>query len=214
MPKVHRKKARSDRYLIGARIPDEKVKKGYRIDKSKPCQPEHLPSYMEKDEIFCLKGEIYYHYTKYRSSRTETKVYPKPSQLTGSGFLSSVYSIGEDIPDTFEDITQLESWVEETKSTLEEIRDETQDKLDNMPYQLQEAPTGEILSNRIESLDEWISDLESVDIEPEDKEMWSQNFNEDNPESTAEDVEAAYQEYVAEFIEEKVGEMQTEYQGG
>lgn len=50
-------------------------------------------------------------------------------------------------------------------SDLEEIRDEVQERLDNMPYQLQEADTGMILQERIDALDSAISELESIDVE-------------------------------------------------
>jgi hypothetical protein len=60
--------------------------------------------------------------------------------------------------------------VEEAKNSLsEEIEDlmnETQDSLDSMPDHLQESSSsGELLQERIDALESWISDLDSVDLE-------------------------------------------------
>lgn len=48
---------------------------------------------------------------------------------------------------------------------LEEIRDEQQDRLDNMPEGLQQGDTGMLLQDRIDCLESAISDLESIDFE-------------------------------------------------
>lgn len=50
-------------------------------------------------------------------------------------------------------------------SDLEELRDELQDRLDNMPEGLQEGDVGQLLQERIDALDSAISDLESIDID-------------------------------------------------
>lgn len=52
--------------------------------------------------------------------------------------------------------------IESTISDIENLRDETQDKLDNMPEQLQSSNSGEILQERIDTLDSVISDLETL----------------------------------------------------
>lgn len=48
---------------------------------------------------------------------------------------------------------------------LSNILDDTQDSLDNMPEGLQEGDTGQLLQERIDNLDEAISELESIDYE-------------------------------------------------
>lgn len=53
-------------------------------------------------------------------------------------------------------------------SDLESIRDDLQDRLDNMPESLQQGDTGTLLQDRIDSLDSAISDLENIDFEDED----------------------------------------------
>lgn len=61
----------------------------------------------------------------------------------------SNYGIGED---TISDIT----------SELEELRDNCQDSLDNMPESLQDSETGEMLQERIDNVESVISELENV----------------------------------------------------
>lgn len=53
---------------------------------------------------------------------------------------------------------------------LETIRDDLQDRLDNMPEGLQNGEVGQLLQERIDSLDSAISDLESIDFEDFDEE--------------------------------------------
>ena len=57
-------------------------------------------------------------------------------------------------------------------SDLECIRDEQQERLDNMPEGLQQGDTGQLLQDRIDQLEAAISDLENIDFElDEDEEM-------------------------------------------
>ena len=57
-------------------------------------------------------------------------------------------------------------------SELESIRDDTQDKYDNMPEGLQQGDTGCLLQDRIDCLDSAIDELNNIDFE----------LNEDNDE--------------------------------
>lgn len=49
---------------------------------------------------------------------------------------------------------------------LQSIRDEEQEYYDNMPESIQNGERGERTQQVIDSLDEAISDLESLDVEP------------------------------------------------
>jgi molecular chaperone GrpE (heat shock protein) len=55
---------------------------------------------------------------------------------------------------------------------MEDLRDDVQSRLDNMPESLQESPSGTLLQERIEALDTVISNLEDLntdfDCETED----------------------------------------------
>ena len=54
-------------------------------------------------------------------------------------------------------------------SDLESIRDEQQERLDNMPEGLQQGDTGMLLQDRIDQLEAAISDLENIDFDDEDE---------------------------------------------
>lgn len=46
------------------------------------------------------------------------------------------------------------------------LSEECQDNLDNMPEHLQDtSSSGELLQERIEALEEWVSDLEGIDLD-------------------------------------------------
>ena len=64
-----------------------------------------------------------------------------------------------------EDYSADQDGVDSIISALEELRDELQDRLDNMPEGLQEGDVGQLLQERIDALDSAISDMESIDID-------------------------------------------------
>lgn len=51
---------------------------------------------------------------------------------------------------------------------LNDIKDELQDRLDNMPESLQQGDTGQLLQDRIDAIESAISDSESIYFEDED----------------------------------------------
>ena len=126
-----------------------------------------------KDNPVAKKGEPYYWWAFRFSGKRYSKTYPKRSQLTQSAFLQTLYDLEDSISDRFANLTTMDE-VEEAKSSLsEEIEDlmnETQDSLDAMPDHLQESSTsGELLQERIDALESWISDLDSVDLELDER---------------------------------------------
>ena len=126
----------------------------------------HFVKKARKDypEAGIKKGESYYWWKFRYGGLHRSKTKPKPSQLTQSDFLSQVYEIEERIQEIdIDDDFQAE--IDDIVSELEMLRDETEDKLNNMPEQLQDtSEAGILLQDRIDALDDWISDLESVDI--------------------------------------------------
>lgn len=81
---------------------------------------------------------------------------PRPWQLTRSSFLSEYLRISD------ETAGSLSSWdgVENLVSELENLRDETQDKLNNMSAE--SGSTVELLEARVEGLEEWINHIDDV----------------------------------------------------
>ena len=68
---------------------------------------------------------------------------------------------------------------------LDTIKDNCQDSLDNMPEGLQEGDTGRLLQERIDCLDDVISELENIDydsIKASVEQDFDSEFEEDSPE--------------------------------
>ena len=80
---------------------------------------------------------------------------------------------------------------------LGNIRDQCQDSLDNMPEGLQEGDTGQLLQERIDTLDSVISELESIDYDTIKEEAQT-------------DFDSEYEEGSPEYQNEIEGEIQTQ----
>ena len=133
----------------------------------------------QKDNSAVKKGESYYWWKFRFGGKHYSKTRPKSSQLTQSAFLGTVYAIVESIEDTepssFKNGSDMQSFIESTKDDIASLRDETQDSLDNMPEHLQESSSsGELLTERIELLEEWETNIDGIDEpydETEDEEL-------------------------------------------
>ena len=109
-------------------------------------------------------------------------------------FLSTYYNIQEQIEDfNASEPEEVEEFVQDIISQLEELRDQCQDSLDNMPESLQESDTGQLLQERIDECESLISDFweyrhrilwrwyrwgkteEGEDTEDDAKEEWLEN---------------------------------------
>jgi len=132
-------------------------------------------------------GDSYYWWQLYKRPKQYSKTYPKPSQLTQSEFLIQIYDWHEQgVIEYSEGLTETEisAAIQELVSEIGELRDETQEKYDNMPEQLQCSATGELLEQRVLDLDIWINELESKesewddDMPEEDKEEFISELNE------------------------------------
>lgn len=194
--KVSKKKARNDIYAHGLRTPADN-KQGFVLDRSQPRGID--------DKVIVKKGQEYYSW-KFRNSPAQISLtYPKPQQLTRSEFMITVYDIQDRldslaIPEG-NDASVLESEVEEICSEIETLRDETQEKLDNMPQQLQDADTGQLMQERIEALDEWKNNLESIDYDydgPSGEDL----------EDSEEDEAMAGEQHFMEWAQSKIEEIQ------
>ena len=123
-----------------------------------------------------------------------------------NAFKQELYSIQEKIED-FDaegDTDNIAIFVEEITSDLESLRDTCQESLDNIPEQLQDAPAGQTLQERIDALDEAISEFENIDTEFE-----SQKDEEtDRDTMSDEEWEEELKQEKSEWIDEKIGEIQ------
>lgn len=124
----------------------------------------HYVKKARKDNPVAKKGKSYWWWQFAYSPKTYSKTMPRPSQLTRSAFKSEMYSIQEDMAMMSEPADELEDFL----NRIDELRDMTQDSLDNMPDQLQEADTGIMLQERIDAMEEWRQELEGLDLDIED----------------------------------------------
>jgi hypothetical protein len=131
-----------------------------------------------------------------------------------------LYGITEQIEDFSTDSAEdLSNFFENIKTELEDLRDTTQESLDNMPENLQYSPTAELLQERVDSLENGINEIESIDFDYEEEEEGEikqaiadeQGIDtdvdgwEDEAESL---VDEKRQELEAEWIQEKLEELQ------
>ena len=109
-------------------------------------------------------GSSYYWWQFAFSPKTVSLTRPKPQQLTRSEYDATVMDIQDAIGEL--DVDDLESQVSSITESIENLKNELEDKLSNMPEQLQESSSsGELLTERIDTLDSWLSGIQGVDIE-------------------------------------------------
>lgn len=92
----------------------------------------------------------------------------KQWEMTSSEYAASVLQLIEEWSDGLKIRDFLEdpqSIIDGIAASLEEIKDSEQEKLYNLPEQLQCAPVGELIEGRIQSLDECIDCLNDIDVE-------------------------------------------------
>lgn len=111
-----------------------------------------------KDNPAVKRGQPYYWWKFRYGGKRYSKTYPEPWQLTQSEYLQRAYQMEAQIPRLY-----TQDQVDYLILEAEELRDETQQKLDNMPEQLQCGSTGELLQERVDSLEQFISLLEELE---------------------------------------------------
>ena len=166
------------------------------------------------------KGDTYFKWSIKTGPATgiiyRSKTYPKPSDLTGSPFQKSLLEIQEHISNLeasgYETAEDLSSELDGILGGIDSLRDETQTSLENMPESLQEGGVGQMLQERIDGLDSWISDLQEVDFifdydeeEPKQKEGEEEEaFNIRHA-----DWENSKQEAESDFIDQAISDIQS-----
>lgn len=131
------------------------------------------------------KGDEHYTWTVKTGPRSSkdwrSLTPPKQSQLTGSSYKQEAFAINEEIEAaTATCMDDVRSLRDDMKGRAESLRDETQERFDAMPESLQSGPTGELLSNRVEALDAFISELEDLELDDD----WEAAEPEDGAEPT------------------------------
>lgn len=153
------------------------------------------------------KGESYYWWQFRFGTKQVSRTPPKQSQLTQSEFLGNIYGIQERIEELTTDC-EFETEVEDLISELETLRDECEDKRSNMPDQLQDSDSGEMLQNRVDSVQEMIDELEGIDCSIE--EISDEDVKDDVGEKDAGEMDMDYDKRLEERKEEMLEERKQE----
>lgn len=156
------------------------------------------------------KGDSYYWWSFRFGPEIKSKTYPKRWQLTQSAFLQELWQLEDGLEFDRED---LDNSVSSLVDEIQALVDQCQDSLDNMPDNLRESSeTGMLLQERIDALEQWISDLQSVDLDVpdiEDIEVTEEDLPEgwegDKDEAILELKETRREEHIDEIIEELTG---------
>lgn len=161
-------------------------------------------------------GDSYYWWKFRYGGKCVSKTQPKPSQLTQSSFLVQVYEIQEEIeqmtPESQED---LQVQKDEIVDKLQSLRDECDENLMNMPDHLQDSSnSGQLLQERIEGLDDVISEFENIELDIDEEEIRKEVIDELEEEKKNEEDELDEEEIqlkVDEKIQEKIDEIICEF---
>lgn len=131
-------------------------------------------------------GDNYYFYTRRfsRSKRARGTKFthcmnckPRHSDLSSSP-MAEIYDAQEDAHraiDMADNGPDMMSAIEDLKAAAEDVKERAEESLENMPEGLREnSDSGQTLQERIDALEEYISELEGVDVsnieEPEEPE--------------------------------------------
>jgi len=110
-------------------------------------------------------GDSYY-WWKFRFGPTHfSKIQPRPSSLTQSEFLSGYYSIQEQLEDSLKIESTSDDYqplCENLMQQMEDLRDLSEDRLDDMPVSLRQGDTGRQLQDRALGMDDWRDVVEAL----------------------------------------------------
>lgn len=147
----------------------------------------HVKARKDYPEHGIQKGDMHYTWslkTGPRSSRTYRQIAkPRPSQLTTSEFLASLYD-WQDSLEAAPDMESISGLAEEIRSIGETERE----KFDNMPENFQQGDTGQMLEQRADACEAAADELEEIHS------RWENEFDdageEDDEEGDDADAEA------------------------
>lgn len=115
------------------------------------------------------KGVEYYRFSASRFQKLKPRCInckPTRQEMTNSDFWVQYYDIDDHIQGlTIEDMEDAQAAVDDIVEQLEMLRDEQEEKLYNMPDQLQESETGQLLQERYDGVQEMVDELQSIDLE-------------------------------------------------
>jgi hypothetical protein len=171
-----------------------------------------------EDRVLIKKGDPYY-YWKFRHGGYRTSsVFPKPQQLTQSGYKIAIYDLSDRISTMSAD-ENIANDIQELIDEIQNLKDEQEESLSNMPEHLQDSSSsGQMLTERIDALDNAISELEGIDTDVEEYDENSPDIvdqvteiNKDEKLSP-EEKQAAIDELIEEKKQERYEDILSEIQ--
>ncbi len=132
----------------------------------------HVTARKDYPQEGILKGEKYYWWKLNRwTSKVRSLTPPSEFDLISSSFEKEIYTIQtnfrSEVYGSFS-ISDLQTIRDETVESLNNLKEECQSSKDNLPPELQEVTSGEILTTRINSLENIISELENYELYEDD----------------------------------------------
>lgn len=125
------------------------------------------------------RGQIHYTWSIPRGGtfqKFRSVIKPKESQLYAPGYQQDFAVLKETAAalGTIDDAEQIQSLIDDITA----LKEDTEEKLSNMPEQLQDSDTGQLMSDRIAELDSWIDELTDIhgdaeQLEDGDEEAWA-----------------------------------------
>lgn len=120
---------------------------------------------------------------------------PERSELTGSEYLQWLYDFQDHLDDRYD--LESEDVKDEIYSEIENMKSDLEERLENIPEQLRDADAGYTLQERIDSLDEALSSLDSLDF-PDKEEFADEDSHNEDPDWEGYDKDG-YDQAVSEF---------------
>jgi uncharacterized phage infection (PIP) family protein YhgE len=170
------------------------------------------------------KGEPYYWWAFRFGGKHRSKTPPKPQQLTQSEFAKRTMAASETLGTLSADgIPAAIETLAGVISDLEELKTENEDKLNNMPEGLQEGEVGQLIQERVDTLENATSELEDAKgelesieepevEEPTDEEVLEDLADElkDDPDMSPEERDRLVKDRKDEMRDERMEEAQEE----
>lgn len=111
------------------------------------------------------KGSAYYWWKFRRGGKHFSLTPPRRSQLTQSAFYASLFDMQDTVVEATTDT--IVGVVDGIKTDLEELKNECESNLENIPESMKESS---ILNERIEWLEGAIQEVEAIEVDDEDDE--------------------------------------------
>lgn len=111
------------------------------------------------------KGDTYYWWQLYKQPKRMSKTYPRPSQLTGSDKLSTLYSVQEtaqDMVESADDITDIHNALTDAFDEARTVAEEYEQAAENIRDSFPESPTADECEEKAQAINDWIDELESA----------------------------------------------------